>query len=201
MARYKGPRVRISRRFGIAIFGSAKYLERRQYPPGVHGPRMRRKSSEYAQGLMEKQKMRYFYGLLEKQFRNLFEKANSSKGITGEVLLQLLESRLDNVVYRLGIAKTRDAARQFVTHKHIVVNGKVVNVPSYLVKPGDLIGVRERSKAMEEITTALHSRRSTRYEWLEWDNQEMAGKFLNVPERDEIPENIKEQLIVELYSK
>jgi small subunit ribosomal protein S4 len=157
--------------------------------------------SEYGLQLKEKQKAKYTYGVLEKQFRNLFEKANSSKGITGEVLLQLLESRLDNVVYRLGIAKTRDAARQFVTHKHIVLNGKVVNIPSYQVKPGDLIGVREKSKAMEEITDSLHSRRSTRYEWLEWDGDQMAGKFLNVPEREEIPENIKEQLIVELYSK
>jgi small subunit ribosomal protein S4 len=139
--------------------------------------------------------------VLEKQFRNLFEKASSAKGITGEVLLQLLESRLDNVVFRLGIAKTRDAARQFVTHKHIVVNGKVVNVPSYQLKPGDLVGVREKSKAMEEITDSLHSRRSTRYEWLEWDNDQKVGKFLNIPEREEIPENIKEQLIVELYSK
>jgi small subunit ribosomal protein S4 len=202
MARYRGPKSKIARKFGEPIFGPDKVFEHKNYPPGMHGvSARRRKVSEYGLQLKEKQKAKYTYGVLEKQFRNLFEKANSSKGITGEVLLQLLESRLDNVVFRLGIAKTRDAARQFVTHKHIVVNGKVVNIPSYQVKPGDLIGVREKSKAMEEITDSLHSRRSTRYEWLEWDRDQMAGKFLNVPEREEIPENIKEQLIVELYSK
>jgi small subunit ribosomal protein S4 len=161
----------------------------------------RRKKSEYGLQLKEKQKAKYTYGILERQFRGLFQKAQASKGVTGEVLLQLLESRLDNVVYRLGIAKTRAAARQFVSHKHIVVNGDVVNIPSYQVKPGDVIGVREKSKAMEEITSSLHSRRSNRYEWLEWSAEQMAGKFLNRPEREEIPENIKEQLIVELYSK
>jgi small subunit ribosomal protein S4 len=202
MARYRGPKSKIARKFGEPIFGPDKVFEHKNYPPGMHGmSARRRKVSEYGQQLKEKQKAKYTYGVLERQFRNLFEKANSSKGITGEVLLQLLESRLDNVVFRLGIAKTRDAARQFVTHKHIVVNGKVVNIPSYQVKPGDLVGVREKSKAMEEITDSLHSRRSTRYEWLEWDNDQMIGKFLNIPERDEIPENIKEQLIVELYSK
>jgi small subunit ribosomal protein S4 len=202
MARYRGPKSKIARKFGEPIFGPDKVFEHKNYPPGMHGmSARRRKVSEYGQQLKEKQKAKYTYGVLEKQFRNIFEKANSSKGITGEVLLQLLESRLDNVVYRLGIAKTRDAARQFVTHKHIVVNGKVVNIPSYQVKPGDLVGVRERSKAMEEITDSLHSRRSTRYEWLEWDGDQMVGKFLNIPEREEIPENIKEQLIVELYSK
>ena len=202
MARYRGPKSKIARKFGEPIFGPDKAFEHKNYPPGMHGiSARRRKVSEYGLQLKEKQKAKYTYGVLERQFRNLFEKASSAKGITGEVLLQLLESRLDNVVYRLGIAKTRDAARQFVTHKHIVVNGKVVNIPSYQVKPGDIIGVRERSKAMEEITDSLHSRRSTRYEWLEWDNSQIAGKFLNVPERDEIPENIKEQLIVELYSK
>ena len=202
MARYRGPKSKIARKFGEPIFGPDKVFEHKNYPPGMHGmSARRRKVSEYGLQLKEKQKAKYTYGVLERQFRNLFEKASSAKGITGEVLLQLLESRLDNVVFRLGIAKTRDAARQFVTHKHITVNGKVVSIPSYLVKPGDLIGVREKSKAMEEITDSLHSRRSTRYEWLEWDKDQMAGKFLNVPEREEIPENIKEQLIVELYSK
>lgn len=202
MARYRGPKSKIARKFGEPIFGPDKVFEHKNYPPGMHGmSARRRKVSEYGTQLKEKQKAKYTYGVLERQFRNLFEKASSSKGITGEVLLQLLESRLDNVVYRLGIAKTRDAARQFVSHKHIVVNGKVVNIPSYQLKPGDIVGVREKSKAMEEITDSLHSRRSTRYEWLEWDKDQMVGKFLNVPEREEIPENIKEQLIVELYSK
>jgi small subunit ribosomal protein S4 len=202
MARYRGPKSKIARKFGEPIFGPDKVFEHKNYPPGMHGlSSKRRKKSEYGLQLREKQKAKYTYGILERQFRGLFQKAQASKGVTGEVLLQLLESRLDNVVFRLGIAKTRAAARQFVSHKHIVVNGNVVNVPSYLVKPGDVIGVREKSKAMEEITDSLHSRRSTRYEWLEWANDQMAGKFLNRPERDEIPENIKEQLIVELYSK
>jgi small subunit ribosomal protein S4 len=202
MARYRGPKSKIARKFGEPIFGPDKVFEHKNYPPGMHGlSSKRRKKSEYGLQLREKQKAKYTYGILEKQFRTLFHKAQSSKGVTGEVLLQLLESRLDNVVFRLGIAKTRAAARQFVSHKHIVVNGNVVNIPSYLVKPGDVVGVREKSKAMEEITDSLHSRRSTRYEWLEWANDEMAGKFLNRPEREEIPENIKEQLIVELYSK
>jgi small subunit ribosomal protein S4 len=161
----------------------------------------RRKVSEYGQQLKEKQKAKYTYGVLERQFRTLFKKAQASKGVTGEVLLQLLESRLDNVVFRLGIAKTRAAARQFVSHKHITVNGKLVNIPSYSVKSGDVIGVREKSKSLEEITGSLQSRRSSQYEWLEWDGAQMSGKFLNRPEREEIPENIKEQLIVELYSK
>ena len=202
MARYRGPKSKIARKFGEPIFGPDKAFEHKNYPPGMHGASARRrKVSEYGLQLKEKQKAKYTYGVLEKQFRNLFEKASSAKGVTGEVLLQLLESRLDNVVFRLGIAKTRAAARQFVTHKHIVVNGNVVNIPSYQVKPGEIVGVRERSKAMEEITDSLHSRRSARYEWLEWDGDTMAGKFLNTPEREEIPENIKEQLIVELYSK
>jgi len=202
MARYRGPKSKIARKFGEPIFGPDKVFEHKNYPPGMHGlTSKRRKKSEYGLQLKEKQKAKYTYGILERQFRGLFKKALASKGVTGEVLLQLLESRLDNVVYRLGIAKTRAAARQFVTHKHIVVNGSVVNIPSYLVKPGDIVGVREKSQAMEEITDSLHSRRSTRYEWLEWANDQMAGKFLNRPERDEIPENIKEQLIVELYSK
>ncbi len=202
MARYRGPKSKIARKFGEPIFGPDKVFEHKNYPPGMHGlSSKRRKKSEYGLQLKEKQKAKYTYGILERQFRGLFQKAQASKGVTGEVLLQLLESRLDNVVFRLGIAKTRAAARQFVTHKHIVVNGSVVNIPSFLVKPGDLIGVREKSQAMEEITDSLHSRRSTRYEWLEWANDQMAGKFLNRPEREEIPENIKEQLIVELYSK
>ena len=202
MARYRGPKSKIARKFGEPIFGPDKVFDHKNYPPGMHGASARRrKVSEYGLQLKEKQKAKYTYGILEKQFRNLFEKANSAPGITGEILLQLLESRLDNVVFRLGIAKSRAAARQFVGHKHIVVNGKVVNIPSYLVKPGDLIGVRERSKSMEEITDSLHSRRSAQYEWLEWDGDKLAGKFLNMPEREEIPENIKEQLIVELYSK
>lgn len=202
MARYRGPKSKIARKFGEPIFGPDKVFEHKNYPPGMHGlSSKRRKKSEYGLQLREKQKAKYTYGILERQFRGLFHKAQTSKGVTGEVLLQLLESRLDNVVFRLGIAKTRAAARQFVSHKHIVVNGDVVNIPSYLVKPGDVIGVREKSKAMEEITDSLHSRRSTRYDWLEWANDQMAGKFLNRPERAEIPENIKEQLIVELYSK
>ena len=202
MARYRGPKSKIARKFGEPIFGPDKVFEHKNYPPEMHGmSSRRRKVSEYGLQLKEKQKAKYTYGILEKQFRNLFEKATSAKGVTGEVLLQLLESRLDNIVFRLGIAKTRAAARQFVTHKHIVVNGKVVNIPSHQVKPGDLIGVREKSKSMEEITDSLHSRRSSNYEWLEWDSDQLAGKFLNMPEREEIPENIKEQLIVELYSK
>jgi small subunit ribosomal protein S4 len=202
MARYRGPKSKIARKFGEPIFGPDKVFDHKNYPPGMHGASARRrKVSEYGLQLKEKQKAKYTYGVLEKQFRNLFEKASSAKGITGEVLLQLLESRLDNVVFRLGIAKSRAAARQFVSHKHIVVNGKVTNIPSYQVKPGDIVGVREKSKSMEEITDSLHSRRSAQYEWLEWDGDKLAGKFLNLPEREEIPENIKEQLIVELYSK
>jgi small subunit ribosomal protein S4 len=202
MARYRGPKSKIARKFGEPIFGPDKVFEHKNYPPGMHGlSAKRRKKSEYGLQLKEKQKAKYTYGILERQFRGLFKKAQASKGVTGEVLLQLLESRLDNVVFRMGIAKSRAAARQFVTHKHIIVNGNIVNIPSFQLKPGDLVGVRERSKAMEEITDSLHSRRSTRYEWLEWDGQQMAGKFLNRPEREEIPENIKEQLIVELYSK
>ena len=202
MARYRGPKSKIARKFGEPIYGPDKAFEAKNYPPGMHGlTSKRRKKSEYGLQLKEKQKAKYTYGILEKQFRGLFKKASASKGVTGEVLLQLLESRLDNVVFRLGVAKTRAAARQFVTHKHITVNGSVVNIPSYSVKAGDVIGVREKSKSLEEITTSLHSRRSSSYEWLEWNGEHMAGKFLNRPEREEIPENIKEQLIVELYSK
>ena len=202
MARYRGPKSKIARKFGEPIFGPDKAFEHKNYPPGMHGlASKRRKKSEYGLQLKEKQKAKYTYGILEKQFRGLFKKASASKGVTGEVLLQLLESRLDNVVFRMGIAKTRAAARQFVSHKHITVNGSVVNIPSYSVKPGDVVGVREKSKSLEEITDSLHSRRSSQYEWLEWDGALMSGKFLNRPEREEIPENIKEQLIVELYSK
>ena len=202
MARYRGPKSKIARKFGEPIYGPDKVFEHKNYPPGIHGlTSKRRKKSEYGQQLKEKQKAKYTYGLLERQFRGLFKKAQASKGITGEVLLQMLEARLDNVVFRLGIAKSRAAARQFVGHKHIIVNGEVVNIPSYQVKPGDIVGVREKSKSLEEITESLNSHRSTRYGWLEWDSEQMAGKFLNLPEREEIPENIKEQLIVELYSK
>jgi small subunit ribosomal protein S4 len=202
MARYRGPKSKIARKFGEPIYGPDKVFEQKNYPPGMHGlSSKRRKVSEYGQQLKEKQKAKYTYGILEKQFRGLFKKASASKGVTGEVLLQLLEARLDNVVFRMGIAKSRAAARQFVSHKHITVNGSVVNIPSYSVKPGDVVGVREKSKSLEEITDSLHSNRSTRYEWIEWNGDIMTGKFLNRPEREEIPENIKEQLIVELYSK
>jgi len=201
MARYIGPKTRISRKFGEPIYGQDKNFEKRKYPPGQHGIDRRRKTSEYGTQLKEKQKAKYTYGILEKQFSNLFEKASSSKGITGEVLLQLLESRLDNVVFRLGIAPTRNAARQLIIHRHITVNGKNVNIPSYNVQLGDIVGVREKSKSLEVITDSISSGRYSKYSWLEWDNDLMQGKFLNIPERAEIPETIKEQLIVELYSK
>jgi small subunit ribosomal protein S4 len=202
MARYTGPKTKIARSIGEPIFGPDRTFDKKNYPPGQHGlNRKRKKNSEYGVQLKEKQKAKYTYGLLERQFSNLFEKASSSKGITGEVLLQLLESRLDNVVYRLGIAPTRAAARQFVGHRHITVNGEVVNIPSYLIKPGDIVGVREKSKSLEIVVDALSSNRHTQFSWLEWDKEKMAGKFLNLPARAEIPENIKEQLIVELYSK
>ena len=200
MARYIGPKTRIARKFGEAIYGSDKNFEKKNYPPGQHGnSRRRKKISEYGVQLKEKQKAKYTYGILEKQFSNLFKKASGSKGITGEVLLQLLESRLDNVVYRLGIAPTRSAGRQLVSHRHITVNGDVVNIPSYTLKAGDIIGVREKSKSLEIISVSLSSQR--KYSWLEWDSSLKSGKFLNKPEREDIPENIKEQLIVELYSK
>ena len=202
MARYIGPKSKIARKLGEPIYGPDKYFEKKNYPPGEHGVnKRRRKVSEYGIQLMEKQKAKYTYGILEKQFFNAFKEASRRKGITGENLLQLLESRLDNVVFRLGIAPTRAAARQFVTHKHITVNGQVVNVPSYTVKANDIIGVREKSKSLEAITNSLAGARYNKYSWLEWDSDQMAGKFLNVPERADIPENIKEQLIVELYSK
>ena len=201
MARYIGPKTKIARKFGEAIFGADKTFERKNYPPGQHGQNRRKKTSEYGQQLKEKQKAKYTYGILERQFRNLFERASRSGGITGEVLLGLLESRLDNVVYRLGIAPTRSAARQLVSHRHIILDGDVVNIPSYTVKPGQVIGVREKSKSLEVIADSLSSAGVHRFSWLEWDSHTKSGKFLNVPERSEIPENIKEQLIVELYSK
>ena len=201
MARYTGPKSRIARKFGEAIFGADKVLSKKNYPPGQHGNNRRRKTSEYGVMLAEKQKAKYTYGVLEKQFRNMFEKAASAPGITGEVLLQGLESRLDNVVFRLGIAPTRAAARQLVSHKHITVDGKVVGIPSYTVKAGQIVGVRERSKSLEVIADSLAGFNHSKYPWLEWDENAKAGKFLHMPERADIPENIKEHLIVELYSK
>ena len=201
MARYIGPKSKIARRFGEAIFGADKVLSRRNFPPGQHGNNRRRKQSEYAVMLAEKQKAKYTYGVLERQFRNLFEKSAKATGITGEVLLQHLESRLDNVVFRLGIAPTRAAARQLVSHKHIIVDGNVVNIPSYAVKPGQIVGVREKSKSLEVIDAALAGFNHSKYPWIEWDEQTKSGKYHHVPERADIPENIKEQLIVELYSK
>ena len=201
MARYIGPKSKIARKFGEPIFGPDKVLSKKNYAPGMHGNNRRRKSSEYGIMLAEKQKAKYTSGVLEKQFRNVFKKADSAPGITGEVLLQTLESRLDNIVYRLSIAPTRAAARQLVSHCHIVVDGKVCNVPSRIIKPGQIVGVRERSKSLEVIQNSLAGVNHSKYSWLEWDESAMAGKFMNVPERTEIPENIKEQLIVELYSK
>ena len=201
MARYTGPKTKIARKFGEAIFGPDKVLSKKNYPPGQHGANRRRKTSEYGTQLKEKQKAKYTYGVLEKQFRNMFEKASRSKGITGEVLLQLLESRLDNLVFRLGLAPTRDAARQLVSHRHITVDGKVANIPSYSLKQGQIVGVRERSKSLEVIANALSGFNHSKYPWIEWDQSSMCGKLLHLPERADIPENIKEQLIVELYSK
>ena len=201
MARYTGPKSRIDRRFGETILGSEKVRSRRNFPPGQHGNNRRRKTSEYGVMLAEKQKAKYTYGVLEKQFRNMFEKAARTSGITGEILLQNLECRLDNVVYRLGIAPTRRAARQLVNHKHITVDGKVVGIASYAVKPGQIIGVRERAKNLEVICDALAGFNHSKYPWLEWDENSKSGKLLHKPERADIPENIKEQLIVELYSK
>ena len=201
MARYIGPKSRIARRFGEAIFGPDKVLDRRNYAPGQHGVNRRKKNSEYGTQLAEKQKAKYTYGVLERQFRLLYAQAQRTKGITGEILLQLLESRLDNVVYRLGIAPTRAAARQMVSHKHITVNGKVVNIPSFQVKQGMVVAVREKAKSLEVIAASLEGFNHAKYPWLEWNEAEKAGKLLNVPAREEIPENINEQLIVELYSK
>ena len=201
MARYTGPKTKIARKFGEAIFGDDKSFEKRNYPPGQHGNNRRRgKKSEYAVQLMEKQKAKYAYGILERQFRNLFEKASRSKGITGEILLQLCESRLDNVVFRLGISTSRRGARQLVSHRHITVNGEIVNIPSYSLKPGDVVGVREKSKSLATIDDAL-ANKSNVYEWLNWNGDTKQGTFISVPERIQIPENINEQFIVELYSK
>ncbi|HDO27889.1 MAG TPA: 30S ribosomal protein S4 [Bacteroidetes bacterium] len=201
MARYIGPKSKIARKFGDPIYGPDKFLDKKGFPPGQHGQtRKRRKQSEYGMQLQEKQKAKYTYGILERQFRNLFEKASRKKGITGENLLKLIEARLDNVVFRLGIAPTRAAARQLVSHRHITVNGEVVNIPSFALRAGDIVGVREKSKSLVAITDSLVSARKS-FSWLEWDEEKLLGKFLNYPPREEIPENIKEQLIVELYSK
>jgi len=201
MARYTGPQTKIARKFGEAIFGDDKSFEKRNFPPGQHGNQRRRgKKSEYAMQLQEKQKAKYTYGILERQFRNLFQKASRSKGITGELLLQLCESRLDNVVYRFGIAPSRRAARQLVSHRHITVNGGIVNIPSYRLKPNDVVAVREKSKSLGAIEESLLNNKKV-YEWLTFNNETKEGTFVTVPERIQIPENIKEQLIVELYSK
>lgn len=201
MARYIGPKTRIARKFGEQIYGPDKVFERKNYLPGIHGLNRRRKTSEYGTQLKEKQKAKYTYGILERQFRRYFDHAQRKKGITGEILLQLLESRLDNTVFRLGIAPTRDAARQLVSHRHITVNSKVASIPSFQVKPGDIISVREKSKSLEVITNSVSNSKTRKYPWLEWENDSLSGKFVAVPERSDIPENIKEQLIVELYSK
>ena len=201
MARYIGPKSKIARRFRDPIFGADKALEKMNYPPGQHGASKRRgKVSEYGLQLSEKQKAKYTYGILEKQFAKIFDKASRTKGITGELLLQLIESRLDNVVFRLGISPSRSGARQLVSHRHITVNGSVVNIPSYTLKPGDSISVREKSQTLEAIVNSVNSG-SSAYSWLEWNKSTLTGKFISVPERAQIPENIKEQLIVELYSK
>jgi len=201
MARYTGPKSKIARKFREPIFGPDKTLAKKNYGPGMHGPSKRkRKQSEYAVQLQEKQKAKYTYGILEKQFRKMFEKAAASKGITGENLLQICESRLDNVVYRLGISNSRAGARQLVSHKHIVVNGEVVNVPSYHLRSGDKVSVREKSKSLTIIVSSLGAN-SSKFDWLSWDNNSMTGTFISAPHREQIPENIKEQLIVELYNK
>jgi small subunit ribosomal protein S4 len=201
MARYTGPKSKIARKFGEAIFGDDKSFEKKNYPPGQHGNNRRRgKKSEYSVQLMEKQKAKYTYGILEKQFRNLFASAKRKEGVAGEILLQLCESRLDNVVYRMGISPTRSGARQLVSHRHITVNGELVNIPSYSLKAGEVVGVREKSKSLQNIQDSLAAN-SAVYEWITWNNAKMEGTFVSVPERLQIPENIKEQLIVELYSK
>lgn len=201
MARYTGPKSKIARKFREPIFGADKSLDKKNYRPGQHGQSKRRaKQSEYGIQLMEKQKAKYTYGILERQFRNIFDKASRKGGVTGVVLLQLIESRLDNVVYRLGIGKTRNQARQLVSHRHILVNGDLVNIPSYMLKPGDVVSVRERSKSLEIITDSLEGT-VNRFSWLDFDRSAMSGKFMSYPERSDIPENINEQLIVELYSK
>lgn len=201
MARYTGPKARISRRFGEPVLGDNKALQKKNFAPGMHGRGKKRKQSEYAIQLAEKQKAKYIYGLLERQFAKLFDKASRKKGVTGEVLLQLLEARLDNTVYRMGISPTRRGARQLVLHKHIIVNGDIVNIPSFTLRPGDRVGVREKSKSLEAITNSLSVQGARKYSWLEWDGSEMEGKLIHLPPREDIPENINEQLIVELYSK
>jgi small subunit ribosomal protein S4 len=201
MARYTGATTKIARRFGDPIFGPSKALQKKNYGPGQHGRGKRRKQSEYAVQLAAKQKAKYTYGVLERQFANLFAKAARKEGITGENLLKFLEARLDNVVFRLGVSPTRAGARQLVLHKHVTVNGDVVNIASYSVKPGDVIAVREKSKSLSAITDSLAGRSAKKYGWLEWDSKELSGKFISYPSRDQIPENIQEQLIVELYSK
>ena len=201
MARYRGPKAKVARRFNDPIFGPSKAVQKKAYPPGQHGRGRRKKQSEYAIQLSEKQKAKYTYGVLERQFANLFDKASRKSGITGEILLQLLETRLDNTVYRLGIAPTRRAARQLVLHKHITVNGEIVNIPSFAVKIGDEIEVREKSKSLEAVTNSVAATTSKRFPWLEWSPSELKGKLISLPMREDIPENIKEQLIVELYSK
>lgn len=201
MARYRGPKSKVARKFNDPIFGPSKAVQKKPYGPGQHGRGRRKKKSEYAIQLNEKQKAKYTYGVLERQFANLFHKASRKSGITGEVLLQLLEARLDNVVFRLGISPTRPGARQLVLHKHILVNGSIVNIASYTLKAGDVISVREKSKSLEVVLDSLTGNRSQKYSWLEWNNSEMSGRLMTLPEREEIPENIQEQLIVELYSK
>ncbi len=200
MARYTGPKSKISRKFGEPIMGVSKALQKKNYAPGQHGRGRKRKQSDYAVQLQEKQKAKYIYGVLERQFRNVFEKASRKSGITGEILLQMLESRLDNMVYRMGIAPTRRAARQLVRHRHIMVNNEVISIPSYVLKAGDLVSIREKSKSLEAIVNSL-AMRSKKFPWIEWDNNLMTGRYVNLPNREEIPENIQEQLIVELYSK
>ena len=202
MARYTGPSTRIARKFGEAIFGEDKAFEKRNYPPGQHGMAKKRgKKSEYAVQLMEKQKAKYTYGILEKQFANTFEEANRRQGVTGEILLRLLELRLDNTVFRLGLAPTRSGARQLVAHKHITVNGRIVNIPSYSLRVGDVVSVREKSKTINMVVDSIASSNIKRYNWLEFNSEKLEGRYVELPSRDQIPENIKEHLIVELYSK
>ena len=201
MARYRGPKTKISRKFGEPLFGEDRTLEKKNYPPGQHGNAKRRgKKSEYAIQLMEKQKAKYTYGIFERQFRNIYDKANRGKGVTGELLLQLCESRLDTVVFRMGLSNTRDGARQLVSHKHILVNGVIVNIPSYTLRPGDKVSIREKSKSLKAIESSLRENISE-YEWIKFNRERLEGEFISLPEREQIPENIKEQLIVELYSK
>ena len=201
MARYRGPKTKISRKFGEPLFGEDRTIEKKNYPPGQHGNAKRRgKKSEYAIQLMEKQKAKYTYGILERQFRNIYDRANRGKGVTGELLLQLCESRLDNVVFRMGLSNTRDGARQLVSHKHILVNESIVNIPSYTLRPGDKVSIREKSKSLKAIESSLRENISE-YEWIKFNRERLEGEFISLPEREQIPENIKEQLIVELYSK